>query len=428
MTQIERIVVVGASLAGLRAAEALRDGGYQGRLTLVGDEPHEPYDRPPLSKQVLSGWVKAHQTALPRMRPLDAEWRLGERAVALDRQAARVEIASGEQLAYDRLIIATGARARPWFAPQEAALLGVHVLRTQEDAARLCEDLDRSPRRVVVVGAGFTGSEVASVCRARGLAVTVVEMGNAPLLNVLGDVVAAHAAELHQRSGVDLRCGVSVARLHAGPHGRVSGVELSDGVHVEADVVVVCLGAVRNTDWLGGSGLDATPSGIACDEQGRVLSAQGQPVDDIFACGDVARVRSTLAEGAFVSLEHWGAAIEQAQVAAANILRPGSASNATLVPRFWSMQFGSNFKSVGLPSHGDEMMIVQGATARGQFVAAYGRRGRLVGVVAVNQAQWLAYYEDQLVQGAAFPPTYRVVDAAQTHPQPAGFPPQLVGA
>ncbi len=423
MSAPSNVVIVGASLAGLRAAEALREGGYDGRLTLVGDEPHAPYDRPPLSKQVLSGWVRPDETFLPRMRPIAADWRLGVAACRLDRAARRVELADGSALAYDRLIIATGTRARPWFVEAEAALSGVHLLRTLDHAAVLSAALVAGPRRVLVIGAGFTGSEVASAFRDRRIDVTVVELGPTPLAAALGPMVGGHAAELQRRAGIDLRCGVSVASVFGDGGGHVRGARLSDDSVVEADVVVACLGAVRNTDWLAGSGLQAGPAGVACDNQCRVLADDGALADDIFVCGDVALFHHPLAGERRIALEHWGNAVDQARVAAANLLRPGSATNATALPAFWSMQFGSNFKSVGLPSHADKVMIVQGSLESGRFVAAYGRGERIVGAIAVNQAQWLPFYEQQIIAGAAFPPDWRVVDQpSDAAPQPADFP------
>src|SRR5689334_11126792 len=170
-----QVVIVGASLAGLRAAEALRRGGFRGRLTLVGDEPYEPYDRPPLSKQVLTGRAGPEATALPQDSGLDADWRLGTAAVGLDLAGKRVRLADGGELDFDRLLIATGTRARPWPNPAEAALEGVVTLRGRDDTVRLRGELAAGPRRVLVIGAGFTGSEIASACRSLGLAVTVTE-------------------------------------------------------------------------------------------------------------------------------------------------------------------------------------------------------------------------------------------------------------
>lgn len=418
------VVIVGASLAGLRAAEALREGGYDGRLTLIGEEAHPPYDRPPLSKQVLSGWVKPEQTTLPRLRPIAATWRLGQAAVGLDRVARCVRLADGGTVPYDQLVIATGTRARPWFVAEQARLAGVHTLRTREDAAGLLAALEATPSRVLVIGAGFTGSEVASACRDRGIETTVVELATTPLAAALGALVGSHAARLQREAGVDLRCGVSVMELLDDGAGRVRGARLSDEAVVEADVVVACLGAVRNTAWLGGAGLMAGPAGVACDAGCRVLDADGAPLADIVVCGDVSLFHHPLAGETPISLEHWGNAVDQARVAAASLL--GRPPPDTALPGFWSMQFGANFKSVGLPSRADAVMVVQGSLESGRFVAAYGRAGRLVGVIAVNQAQWLDFYEQQIRAGGVFPPDYRVVDpASDTRPEPTGFPSTL---
>lgn len=255
-----RIVVVGASLAGLRAAETLRAEGFAGSLTLIGDEPHEPYDRPPLSKQVLLGRAAADRTALPRLRSVDATWRLGVPATGLDMAAGRVRLADGDEVPYDRLLIATGVRARPWPREAEAELDGVFVLRTRDDSAALARRLEEGPKRVLVIGAGFTGSEIASACRERGLLVTVAERGAAPLVGALGGVVGAVAAEMQREHGVDLRCGVMVTALEGDASGRVRAAHLSDGSTVETDVVIVSLGAIRNTEWLAGSGLGQGPA------------------------------------------------------------------------------------------------------------------------------------------------------------------------
>lgn len=422
MSGPSHVVVVGASLAGLRAAEALRDEGYHGRLTLVGDERQAPYDRPPLSKQVLSGWVRPDQTFLPRMRPLAADWRLGAAATRLDRAARRVTLADGSALPYDRLVIATGTRARPWPIAAEAGLFGVHVLRTIDDAEGLVAALAAKPRRVLVIGAGFTGSEVASACCDRGLEVTVVELGPSPLAAALGPLVGGYAAELQRRAGVDLRCGTAVSALLDDGCDAVRGVRLADRQEIAADVVVACMGAQRNTEWLAGTGLSAGPAGVACDAGCRALCEDGSSTDDIFVCGDVSLFHHPLAGERPISLEHWGNAAHQAQVAAANLMHPGSMTTDGVLPAFWSMQFGANFKSVGLPGCADEVLVVQGSIESGRFVAAYGRGGRMVGAIAVNQAQWLPFYEQQIEGAASFPPGWRVVDQpAGATPSPAGF-------
>ncbi len=228
-SQPGHIVIVGASLAGLECARALREEGFAGALTIVGDEQEPPYDRPPLSKQVLGGWVPADHTFLPRLEH-DGQpgqhsqngqhdqrgqltWRLGTPATQLDRTAREVVLADGARIPYDQVLIATGVRNVPWPDHQQARLEGVCGVRTQADAARLAGLLAAGPRRVVVIGAGFTGSEVASGCRHRDIPVTVIERGEAPLAGALGGVVGEVAAGLHRRSGVDLRTGTTVEAL-----------------------------------------------------------------------------------------------------------------------------------------------------------------------------------------------------------------------
>ncbi|UKY47608.1 NAD(P)/FAD-dependent oxidoreductase [Streptomyces inhibens] len=413
-----RIVIVGASLAGLRAAEKLRAEGFAGSLTLVGEEPHPPYDRPPLSKQVLLGKVPAENTGLPQRREVDAEWRLGVRATGLDPFGKRVLLADGEEVSFDRLLIATGTRARPWPNPAEAALDGVFTLRTSDDAGRLAERLDAGPRRVLVIGAGFTGSEIASACRERGLEVTVAERGPAPLVGALGGTLGTLAARLQRAHGVDLRCGVTVTALEG--NGRLTGAQFSDGTRIDADVAVVALGAVRNTEWLAESGLAAGPRGVTCDAGCRAFDMYGIVTDDIFAAGDVARFPHPLFEYQLLSLEHWGNAVAQAEVAAHNMVNPGPRRRPHLtVPAFWSSQFGLNIKSVGVPTFSDQVVIAQGSLRDARLVAVYGYRGRVTAAVSVNQAKWLEYYQRLIETAAPFPP---VPGAADRPESPAPVP------
>ncbi|UWS70261.1 NAD(P)/FAD-dependent oxidoreductase [Streptomyces noursei] len=399
-----RIVIVGASLAGLRAAETLRDEGFTGDLTLVGDEPHPPYDRPPLSKQVLLGRVPAADVGLPARRPVDARWKLGVRASGLDPATKEVLLRNGERLPFDRLLIATGTRARPWPHPEEARLDGVLTVRTVDDAQRLAERLDAGPRRVLVIGAGFTGSEIASACRERGLAVTVAERGPAPLVGALGGTLGAFAARLQRAHGVDLRCGVTVTSL-TGDAGRLTGAELSDGSRIDADVAVVALGAVRNTEWLADTGLAAGPRGVACDAGCRAFDMYGIVTDDVFVAGDVARFPHPLFEYQMLALEHWGNAVEQAEVAAHNMVNPGPRRRPYLaVPAFWSSQFGLNIKSVGVPTFSDQVTVAQGSVEEGRLVVVYGYRGRITAAVSVNRAKWLEHYRHLIETAAPFPP------------------------
>ncbi|GEJ99041.1 NAD(P)/FAD-dependent oxidoreductase [Streptomyces sp. 1-11] len=419
-----RIVIVGASLAGLRAAETLRAEGFTGSLTMIGDEPYEPYDRPPLSKAVLLGKASAHRTELPHRHETDAEWRLGVAATGLDLTAKRVRLADGDEVEYDRLLIATGVRARPWFREEEARLDGVFLLRTRDDAARLLQRL-RSARRVFIIGAGFAGCEVASACREMSLAVTLAERAGAPLVGALGGVVGAVAAELQTENGVDLRTGVTVTALEGDPAGRVRAVHLSDGGKVDTDVVVVSLGSLRNTEWLTGSGLGAGPRGIACDAGCRAFDFRGIVTDDVFVAGDVARSPHALFGYQFLSLEHWGNAVAQAETAAHNMICRGADRRPHLwMPAFWSSQFRVNIKSVGVPPMGDQIMITQGSLAERRFVGVYGHQGRVVAAVSFDNTRWLEFYQRQIERGAPFPVEYPTMDRRPEGRQPldADFP------
>ncbi|WP_406472744.1 NAD(P)/FAD-dependent oxidoreductase [Streptomyces platensis] len=417
-----RIVIVGASLTGLRAAEKLREEGFTGSLTLVGEEPQPPYDRPPLSKQVLLGKVPAGHTGLPQRRELDAQWKLGVRATGLDPIEKRVLLADGAEVPFDRLLIATGTRARPWPHPAEGALDGVFTLRTSDEARRLAEHLDAGPRRVLIIGAGFTGSEIASACRERGLAVTVAERGPAPLVGALGGTLGALAAKLQRAHGVDLRCGVTVTALEG--DGRLTGAQFSDGTRIDADIAVVALGAVRNTEWLAESGLAAGPRGVTCDAGCRAFDMYGIVTDDIFAAGDVARFPHPLFEYQLLSLEHWGNAVAQAEVAAHNMVNPGPRRRPHLtVPAFWSSQFGLNIKSVGVPTFSDQVVIAQGSLKDARLVAVYGYRGRVTAAVSVNQARSLEYYQRLIETAAPFPPAPGAADQIESpDPVPSDVP------
>ncbi|HZU16926.1 MAG TPA: FAD/NAD(P)-binding oxidoreductase [Candidatus Dormibacteraeota bacterium] len=419
-----RVVIVGASLAGLHAAETLRREGFRGRLTLVGDEPDEPYDRPPLSKQVLAGRCPPESTALPHACALDAEWRLGTPAIGLDRAGRRVRLAGGEEIPFDRLLIATGTRARPWPNPAEAALAGVVALRGRDDTRRLRQELAAGPRRVLVIGAGFTGSEVASVGRELGLPVTVAERAASPLAGALGGAIGAVAARLQREHGVDLRCGVTVTSLEGDARGHVRRAYLDDGSALDADVAVVALGTLRNTEWLRDSGLGAGPRGVACDAGCRVFDMYGIVTDDVFAAGDVARSPHPLFGFEFLALEHWSNAVEQAEVAAHNLLSAETERRPYLhVPTFWSFQFGVGIESAGVPALGEDVVVVQGSTDDRRFVALYGHQGRTVAAVTFDQSKWLDFYLEQIETAAPFPPRYRTVDQpAQRRVVPADFP------
>jgi NADPH-dependent 2,4-dienoyl-CoA reductase/sulfur reductase-like enzyme len=417
-----RIVIVGTGLAGLRAAESLRSEGFTGEITMVGDEPWEPYDRPPLSKQALVGFMPPDHVRLPRLVPLEpVSWHRDTSAVRLDRDHRQVELDDGTLLDYDRVLISTGVRARPWPDMQQATLDGVFVVHSVEDSLALRERLANKPQRVLLIGAGFVGGEVASACRMLDLDVTVVEAGPTPLCGSLGATIGKMAAQAQRDFGVDLRCGVTVEALEGDADGRLRSVRLSNGTSLEVDVAVAALGAIRNTEWLGDSGLAAGPQGVTCDTSMRAVDSSAMVTDDVFVAGDVARFPHPLFGYELISLEHWKAAVLQAEVAAHNMVCHESERRPFVnVPSFWSIQFELNIKVVGLPNIADEVVVTQGSVADRRFVAAYGRRGRLVAAVTVNQGRYLEFYERQIAEAAAFPTDRALTDAPEdAQPEPA---------
>lgn len=368
---MKRVVVVGASAAGLTAAETLRRRGWDGDLTLIGEEPRPPYDRPPLSKQILTGaWEPERATLrLPRdLARLEADLRLGQRATALDLAGRQVRLDNGESIGFDGLIIATGVTPRHL---PDSDLAGVHVLRTLDDALALRAAL-LTGTRVAVVGAGFLGTEVAAAARTMGLEVTVVEPEAVPVRRPFGDRIGALLADLHRDHGTRLRCGTPVRRLR-GTGGRVTGVELGDGTTLPADVVVLALGSAPATGWLTGSGL-RLGNGVECDALCR--AAPG-----VYAAGDVASWHNPHF-GTRMRLEHRMNATEQATAAVGNLL--GDATPFTPVPYFWTDQYDTRIQAYGVFPPDADLRIVQGDPAEGHFAAVYGHHGRVVGVLGWN--------------------------------------------
>ena len=384
--------MVGASLAGLRAVETLREHGYDGRLVLVGAEPSLPYDRPPLSKQVLAGDWSPDQIVL---RPADTyaslalDMRLGRRANALDLDTRAVVLDDGERIDFDGLVIATGCRPRLLPGTPEGA--GIHVLRTLDDALAIRDALDATSR-VVVVGAGFIGSEVAATCRTRGLDVTLLEALPIPLAKALGEEMGAACAELHRDNGVDIRVGVAVEGFDG--DGRVERVRLSDGGTIDADLVVIGVGVAPETAWLEGSGL-VLRDGVVCDAS-CFASAPG-----VVAAGDVARWHNPLF-GVDMRVEHWTNAAEQGVAAARALLAGAGAEPFAPVPYFWSDQYDVKIQFVGVCAPGDELRIVHGSVAERRFVALYGRAGRLVGALALSRPRLLMAYRRLIAAGASW--------------------------
>jgi NADPH-dependent 2,4-dienoyl-CoA reductase/sulfur reductase-like enzyme len=386
-----RLVIVGASLAGLRAAEAARAAGFDGELVIVGDEQHLPYTRPPLSKELLAGEHSVDRVQFP-CETLDAEWRLGISATRVDRQSREVSLSDGSRVAYDRLVLATGSRPRRW-PGAGAELDGVHVLRSLEDSLALRAAFDDRPR-VAIVGAGFIGCEVAQTARREGLDVTLIDVAATPMLP-LGPKLGEWCAALHRSHGVDVRLGTGVRALLG--NGRIKAVELTDGARLAADIVVVGLGAMPNTEWLGDSGLTVDP-GLACDA---TLTTTCDP--DILGAGDIVSWPHPLADGDAVRIEHWTVAAEQGKLAGRNALLPVDERKPYAEPPyFWSDQYDVKIQSVGLPARAEHLETLESSPDGSRLVCAAERNGRLVGVIALNAARRLPVYRLALADPPGF--------------------------
>jgi NADPH-dependent 2,4-dienoyl-CoA reductase/sulfur reductase-like enzyme len=385
------VAVVGASLAGLTAARALRDRSYDGRIVIIGEEAHAPYDRPPLSKDFLAGTSSLDDIALgtPDDEGLDLEWRLGTTAVGLDRLSRSVLLRDGGEIQADGVVLATGARARR--LPDSEQLGGVHVLRSLDDAIALRADL-AAAGRLVVIGAGFIGAEVAATARTLGLEVTVIETQPVPLAGPLGTEMGAVCAELHADHGTRLVTGTGVAGLVG--TGRVEAVELADGSRLPADVVVVGIGAAPNIEWLADSGV-ALGNGVLTDARGATN------VPGVVAVGDCAATWSVPAER-HVRVEHWTNALEQPATAAATLLGTGEQA-PTPVPYFWSDQYGARIQFAGSRREGDVPRVVEGSCADRSFLVAYERDGEPVAVLGMNQPRLFTRWRRQLRSTVATP-------------------------
>ena len=389
------VVVVGASLAGLRAAEEIRHEGHTGDVVIVGDEIHAPYDRPPLSKQFLSGkWdvLRIHHHAPDMLDTLGLDFRLGVRATGLDTDRRVVRLEDGTDLHYGGLVVATGATANR--LPGTDGLDHVHVLRTLDDALAIKDDLaaagDRP--RVVVIGAGFIGAEVAATCHGLGADVTVVEALPTPLGRVIGDRMGEVCAGLHRDNGVALRLGVGVDRIDT--DGDVTVVHLDDGSSLAADVVVVGIGVRPATGWLEDSGL-TLGDGVVCDEG--LFAA-----DRVVAAGDLARWHHR-GLGTDLRLEHWTNAAEGGAAAARNLLAGSAAAVAyDPVPFFWSDQYSAKIQVIGRPGPDDEVVVVDGSEEDRKLVALYRRGDRLAAVLAISRPRQLMGYRPLLAAGASF--------------------------
>lgn len=408
MTAPREVAVVGAGAAGLHAAEALRRAGYDGRLTLVGAEPEPPYDRPPLSKQLLDGRLAPEKLALREpaaLEELRLDLRLGVAAERLDRGARTVHLADGGRVRCDALVVATGVRPRR-LPGAEAPLPGAHVLRTLADALALREEL-RPGVRLLVVGGGLLGAEAAATAVGLGAEVTWLVSAAAPLAAVLGAETAALLTGLHREHGVRIHRGAAAAVLHR--HGRAAGVRLADGGELAADAVLMAIGSVPATEWLAGSGVPLeADGGVACDA--RLAAGPG-----VWAAGDAASWPDPRT-GRRRRLEQRTNATDQALLAARNLLAgPDGARQAYApVPYLWTDQYGLRVQAFGSPGGADRFELVDGSLAEHRFAAACLREGRVTGAVGIAAARALRGLRAQVAAHGPWPP------AAEREPAPVG--------
>jgi len=396
--EIERIVVVGASLAGLRAAETLRNEGFEGDVMVVGAEPHRPYDRPPLSKKLLAGeWEpdRIHLRQADSFDELDVEWRLGLGAAGLDPDAPILHLTDGSDVDFDGCIIATGASCRR--LPEQHRYGHVHELRTLDDAMRLRSEVSSGGRHVVVIGAGFIGLEVAATAKQLGNRVTVLEGAAAPLIRGLGAEMGHAIGAMHTERGVEVRCDVRVDRLHD------DGVLLEGGELIESDVVVVGIGVVPATAWLDDSGLEVR-DGVVCDETLNARRTDGELRPAVYAAGDVLRWPNPLFDEE-MRIEHWTNAAEQGAAAARNLVAVARGDDPEAyapVPFFWSDQFDIRVQFLGRASPDDEVVVAAGAVDDGKFLALYRSGDRLHGALGVNAPRWVMKLRGALAERASW--------------------------
>jgi NADPH-dependent 2,4-dienoyl-CoA reductase/sulfur reductase-like enzyme len=397
VSELNTVVIVGSSLAGLRAAETLRLEKYEGRIIIVGAEDRQPYDRPPLSKKVLAGEWEAERISLRKpedLAKLNVDWKLGSAATALDTKNRIITLASGETISFDGLIIATGSGVRK--LPNQPDWKGVHVVRTLDDSLNLRADLNPGAR-LVVIGAGFIGLEVAATAKARGCEVTVLEGALAPMMRGLGAEMGQAAALVHADNGVQLRCDVKVARLDEGSPGAVGGVALDGGEIVPADVVVVGIGVVPATQWLENTALELR-DGVVCDT---TLNAG---VPGIYAAGDICRWLNNLYDQE-MRVEHWTTASEQGAAAAANLLavsRGEQPKPYAAVPFFWSDQFTARIQFLGRANGDETAHIVVGSPDERSFVALYEKDGYLKAALGVSRPKQLMPFRKLLAERATW--------------------------
>jgi len=378
------IVIVGGGLAAARTAEQLRRAEDAGAITIVSDEEHVPYDRPPLSKEVLR--AEADDVLLQPASFYDENditVQLGSGVTTLDTAAKTVSLANGDVVSYDELIIATGLV--PKRIPSLPDLEGIRTLRTFDDSIAMREHAG-SASRAVIIGAGFIGCEVAASLRKLGVEVTIVEPQPTPLASVLGEQIGELVARLHRAEGVDVRCGIGVSGVTGTEH--VEKVMLSDGTELDADLVVVGIGSRPSTDWLDGTGIEVD-NGVVCDDAGRASAP------NVWAIGDVASWRRVT--GHQVRVEHWSNVAEQARVLVPTMLGAEVAATVT-VPYFWSDQYDVKIQCLGEPEADDVVHVVEDDGRK--FLAYYERDGVVVGVVGGGMPGKVMKARNKIANGA----------------------------
>ena len=383
------VIIVGASMGGLRAAEALRRFGYAGPITVIGDEPHAPYNRPPLSKEVLAAEVSHEAVAFPqRESTADVNWVLGTRVESADLSNSTVTDSNGETHPYGTLIIATGLRPRRLHVPN-SELAGRHAVRTLDDAIALRNDL-KPGARVVVVGAGFIGCEVAATARKLGCEVSVVAPGSHPITRPLGVELAKELQRRHEAMGVKFYMKTSVTDLVGTT--RVEGVVLDSGETVECDVLVEAIGSHANTEWLEGNDLDLS-DGVLTDNDMRAAKAGGGVWENVFAIGDVARFANPLFDDQPRRVEHWNIPTDTAK-RVAQVFNNVAEGPFAPIPSFWTDQYDMHILAYGLWALADEVKLIAGELS-GECVFGYYRDGKMVGVCGIGMRTTVMGYRKE---------------------------------
>ncbi len=392
----ERIVIVGGGLAAFRAAERLRELSFTGTITMIGDEPGPAYNRPPLSKQLLEHKLQPNQLSFTSAVDLALHTKYGTRAVRLDPHRRTVYLSNGEAVGYDGLVIATGVRARQ-LPGAPLADERIVTLRTLPDAQRLDTLLSRA-RRLLIVGGGFIGCEVAATARKRAIKVTVVDRAPYLLGRVVGPALGAMVTGWHAEAGVDLRLERGIAQWRTGP--RHVTAHLDDGSEVTADAVLLAIGTAPCVDWLADLALDLT-DGVLCEETSHVTG-----LDDVVAAGDVARWPNRRFGGPARRVEHWINAVEHGQAAAESLLagRDQAVPFAPL-PRFWSEQYRRRIQAVGMPALANRVALSEGSLQERRLVAVCLDGDRLVGAIGVDSPRAMLRYANLIDEQTALAPT-----------------------